>query len=557
MTGFPLRRPAGLPLAIQLIALLVAALIAAQAVTLALTLVFPPEQPRHWDLAQVADALRTGQLAPRQRADLEIQRMSGPPDISGPGWLISPSSAHALAARLHARDKDVMLGFYTQLPVGGVAAPTQDVAMGMGHAGTALFNGDLVDGALGALAPAAAHAEGAPGGAGLPMGGLPGGHFPGGGMPGGHMPGGGMPGGRPVGGLPGGAHAPGSGRLPGNLAHAPLPLQPPPSPDILNAPAADIAHPTAPPTDIAPGLPMAEPVAARPTHFLPAQRAQAFATAQIIAAPSPATKSIIVPTPDVKPQVKPQPIPFRRARTGLMQLTSPPFLEGDFVAAARQNDGAWLAVAPAAEPFPNRWQKQVLAWFLLSLAIISPLAWLFARRIVTPLQGFARAAEALGRDPSTTLLPLTGPAEVGRAAYAFNVMQSRLRAFVDDRTAMVGAISHDLRTPLTRLRFRIEEAPEPLRVGLLKEVTEMEAMIAQVITFIRDASTPGAREMVDFGDLVRASVRDAELVGGHIAIETSAHLPVEVDPVGMRRLLGNLLENAAKYGTHTHVRVTL
>ena len=63
--------------------------------------------------------------------------------------------------------------------------------------------------------------------------------------------------------------------------------------------------------------------------------------------------------------------------------------------------------------------------------------------------------------------------------------------------------------------------------------------------------------MFDFGDLVRASVRDAELVGAHIAIETSAHLPVEVDPVGMRRLLGNLLENAAKYGTHTHVRVTL
>jgi signal transduction histidine kinase len=89
----------------------------------------------------------------------------------------------------------------------------------------------------------------------------------------------------------------------------------------------------------------------------------------------------------------------------------------------------------------------VLAWFILSLVIVSPLAWFFARRIVLPLEGFAQAAEMLGRDPSATIIPLKGPAEIGRAAHAFNQMHNRLRAFVDDRTAMVGAISHDLRTP--------------------------------------------------------------------------------------------------------------
>ncbi|HZU63065.1 MAG TPA: ATP-binding protein, partial [Novosphingobium sp.] len=215
------------------------------------------------------------------------------------------------------------------------------------------------------------------------------------------------------------------------------------------------------------------------------------------------------------------------------------------------------AVAPAPEPFPNSWQLRVMAWFACSLLIVSPLAWLFARRIVRPLQGFARAAEALGRDPSTTIMPLSGPAEIGRAAYAFNQMQNRLRAFVDDRTAMVGAISHDLRTPLTRLRFRIEDAPDGLRDGLLKEVTEMEQMISQVITFIRDASTPGPRETLDLADLVAGTVRDARLIGGRVELEPSAHAPVEVDPVGMRRLLGNLLENAVKYGEHARVRVAV
>lgn len=254
---------------------------------------------------------------------------------------------------------------------------------------------------------------------------------------------------------------------------------------------------------------------------------------------------------------RPQPIPFRRARTSVLALASPPFIEGDFVAAAREADGRWTVVAPKAEGFPNRWQKQVMLWFILSLTIVSPFAWLFARRIVRPLEGFAQAAEVLGRNPSATILPLSGPAEIGRAAHAFNQMRNRLRAFVDDRTAMVGAISHDLRTPLTRLRFRIEDVPEEHHDGLLKEVTEMEQMIGQVIAFIRDASTPGPRERIDFAELVEGSVSDARLVGADIVLESSTPIPVEVDPVGIRRLLGNLLENAVKYGERARVRLAL
>jgi signal transduction histidine kinase len=249
------------------------------------------------------------------------------------------------------------------------------------------------------------------------------------------------------------------------------------------------------------------------------------------------------------------PIAISSPARGLFGLAPAPFVEGDFVAALQMPDGRWSVVQPAPEPFPNSWQRRVLLWFVISLSLVAPVGWLFARRLVKPIDRFARAAEQLGRDPSVAIGPLDGPAEIGRAAHAFNLMQGRLRAFVDDRTAMVGAISHDLRTPLTRMRFRIEDVPDDVRDGLLEEVDEMEAMIAQVIDYIRDASTPGARERLDLATLVREAVEDARLVGGHVVFEHSDPVPVEIDVLGVRRVLDNLLENAIKYGDRARIRL--
>ncbi|HVX57655.1 MAG TPA: ATP-binding protein, partial [Candidatus Saccharimonadales bacterium] len=229
--------------------------------------------------------------------------------------------------------------------------------------------------------------------------------------------------------------------------------------------------------------------------------------------------------------------------------------EGDFIAALRLADGMWAVVQPKPEPFPNSWQRRVLLWFLISFALVAPLGWLFARRLVRPIAGFAYAAEQLGRDPTAAILALEGPAEVGRAAHAFNRMQSRLRSFVDDRTAMVGAISHDLRTPLTRLRFRIEDVPDDLRESMLAEVDEMEQMIASVLAFIRDASEPGSRETLDLRRIVEDVVEDAVFVGKPVTLEHGMHAEVEVDPLGIRRLLTNLVENAVKYGGSARIRL--
>jgi signal transduction histidine kinase len=283
-----------------------------------------------------------------------------------------------------------------------------------------------------------------------------------------------------------------------------------------------------------------------------------------IAVPSPPETDTSIPAPEAvhsdhkpaTPTPKPGlPLPVPSPQRSLFGLAPAPFVEGDFVAAMRLANGQWAVVEPEPEPFPNSWQRRLLLWFLLSFSVVSPVGWLFARRLVLPIAGFAYAAEQLGRDPTAAVLALEGPAEVGRAASAFNRMQSRLRSFVDDRTAMVGAISHDLRTPLTRLRFRLEDVPDDMREGMLAEVDEMEQMISSVLAFIRDASEPGAREKIDLRSLLEDVVEDAVFIGKSVTIGQTEQAPVEVDPLGMRRLLGNLVENAVKYGDSAKVRL--
>nr|WP_249778158.1 HAMP domain-containing sensor histidine kinase [Phenylobacterium glaciei] len=236
----------------------------------------------------------------------------------------------------------------------------------------------------------------------------------------------------------------------------------------------------------------------------------------------------------------------------LREMGPPMF--GEFSAAVRQSDGRWLVVRPQPEPFLNDWQGRVLLWLAGCLLLVAPLGYFFARRITAPLDRFARAAETLGRDPSGPLMALSGPAEVGAAARAFNDMQVRLKRFIDDRTAMVGAISHDLRTPLARIRFKLEGAPKPVKDAVLADVAQMEAMITSVLAFIRDASAARPRERLDLLSLLECLVDDA---GGQdlSVLEASVPVTVEADALGLQRLFGNLLDNAVKYGARGRVRV--
>ncbi|MBS0295872.1 MAG: HAMP domain-containing histidine kinase [Proteobacteria bacterium] len=226
---------------------------------------------------------------------------------------------------------------------------------------------------------------------------------------------------------------------------------------------------------------------------------------------------------------------------------------GNFVAALQQPSGQWVVVRPEPEAFPNEWQARVALWLAGVFIVLAPVGYLFARRITAPLGAFARGAERLGRDPRSEPIPAGGPAELRGAADAFNEMQVRLQRYVEDRTAMVGAISHDLRTPLARIRFKIEKAPPALRDAIAVDLEHMERMIAAALSFTRDASEPRTREAVDLLSLLECVVDDAALVGADVALGEVEPVVIEADALGLQRLFANLVDNAVKYGGSARV----
>ncbi|HYE46525.1 MAG TPA: ATP-binding protein [Caulobacter sp.] len=226
-----------------------------------------------------------------------------------------------------------------------------------------------------------------------------------------------------------------------------------------------------------------------------------------------------------------------------------------FKVGVRQPDGRWLVVKPKPTFRWDAWQTRLILTFVLSVGLIAPLAWLLARRLSAPIGAFAQAADRLGRDPRSPPLEMTGSSEVAAAAAAFNQMQERLRRYVDDRTAMVGAIAHDLRTPLTRLKFRIEQAPDPLKAKLAADIDQMEAMIAATLGFVSDASRPRERTKLELASLVESVLDEAAETGAEASIDRTEKLVIEGDPVALRRLVANLVENALKYGGVARGRV--
>ncbi len=225
-----------------------------------------------------------------------------------------------------------------------------------------------------------------------------------------------------------------------------------------------------------------------------------------------------------------------------------PPLSGRFALALQGASGQWTVLRPTPEVFPNPWQQRVMLWFVACLGVLAPVGYAFARHYTAPIVLFARAAERLGRDPSAAPMELSGPAEIGRAAAAFNEMQSRLQRYVEHRTAMVGAIAHDLRTPLARMRFKIEDLPKQTKLALSHDIQQMEQMISAALAFVRDAGETRPRTLVDLSSVVQCVCDSAVLMRTDVRITEAMSLAVRADSLALERMLGNLVDNAVKYG---------
>jgi signal transduction histidine kinase len=216
-------------------------------------------------------------------------------------------------------------------------------------------------------------------------------------------------------------------------------------------------------------------------------------------------------------------------------------------------DGAPVAVElaePRLEVSP--W---VIAVLLVQLALLGAFTWLAVRSATRPLAQLADAADAV--DPAAGGGPLveTGPREVARAATAFNAMQARIKGHLAERTQILASISHDLQTPLTRLRLRSELIDDAVLQGkLLADLDAMEALVREGIAYARSAhSGSETARPVDLHALLDSLVCDYTDAGHPVALEGGAGLMLETRPQALRRLVTNLVDNALKFAGSAQV----
>lgn len=230
-------------------------------------------------------------------------------------------------------------------------------------------------------------------------------------------------------------------------------------------------------------------------------------------------------------------------------------LFGDFAASLRLDDGSWRTVRPARAGSVEYWRWRTFLWLLAVMLAMAPLAWILSRRIARPIAMFAQAADRLGRDPRAAPLALEGPPEIAEAAAAFNEMQARLSRYVEDRSMLTAAIAHDLRTPLMRLSLRLEAAPEPLRIATEADIRDMETMIAAVLGFLRDLSSPVRRHPLELRSLTESVTDGFADRGDAVTLTPGGSLVIEGDTQGLKALISNLVGNAINYAGGAEVEI--
>ncbi|MEN2393829.1 sensor histidine kinase [Pseudomonas halotolerans] len=219
-------------------------------------------------------------------------------------------------------------------------------------------------------------------------------------------------------------------------------------------------------------------------------------------------------------------------------------------------DHSWVEFSvPSRSWGMKEWMRNliIIGLILLSTFIVGLIA---TRHLATPLERFAEGARRFGVDFKAPPIPVVGPHEIRQAILAFNAMQAQLQHFVQDRTQMLAAISHDLRAPLTRMRLRgefIEDAEQQSR--LFRDVDEMQAMVNCALEFFRDEARLEHATAFDLAELLHTVVDDFKDAGTEVSFE-GAHRFVYVGrPIGIKRALVNLIDNASKYGSEPGVQL--
>jgi len=222
----------------------------------------------------------------------------------------------------------------------------------------------------------------------------------------------------------------------------------------------------------------------------------------------------------------------------------------------RLSDGQWVRITATLESDPPALSSNLVVRLLLTLLIVLAVVMLALRQLSQPLQTLAQAADKLGYDLDAPPLAEQGSTETRRAAQAFNRMQGRIKRLIDERSRALAAVSHDLRTPLTRLRLRAELVEDDdLREQMAADMDGMAAMLDATLDYLRGLQETEPPRRIDMNALLQSLAEDAALLGKDVQVAGSATTPYTGRLTALRRALQNLIDNAIKYGQHARIRL--
>lgn len=210
---------------------------------------------------------------------------------------------------------------------------------------------------------------------------------------------------------------------------------------------------------------------------------------------------------------------------------------------------------PMFSPYPN---APVMPSALLALIIgVAILTWICVRIATRPISNLAAAARALGEDPERPPLALAGSTEVIQAAEAFNQMQQRITAHMHERTRILAAISHDLQTPITRLRLRAEMVDDAfLQARIQSDLDAMQNLIREGLDYARSMEATAPPQPIDLNGLLAALCGEATDMGWSVSVAGQTSAPFSGHPVALRRALWNLIENGVKFGQTVEIALS-
>lgn len=226
------------------------------------------------------------------------------------------------------------------------------------------------------------------------------------------------------------------------------------------------------------------------------------------------------------------------------------------VVATTLRDGQWVHFILASDLTSLRWALRTAFWLFCFIGVVLFFSIWAAHRATRPLRRLAGAADRLGLDVDAPPLGESGSRELKKTARAFNLMQQRIKRLVDDRTLMLAALSHDLKTMLTRLRLRVEFIEDTDQQDkAVRDIDDMHLMVDAALGFVRGDQANEVVSRLELASLVRDLAEDGEAQGHKVSFVGPERLAVQGRPVALKRAIGNLLDNAVRYGGNAEVEL--